>query len=366
MDVAGADSNAPVEQPQQQQQEQRQEQQQQQLQQQQRQQQQGQLVQQMRELRIHLKPDESKNVEVKGTSPVEACSSSSSSRSSSSRSSSSSSSSRQEVRMATRLDNCGRIVGYVAPVSPPQQQQQQPSAAAAAVTNSQSSSSSSSSSQRQQASQISVASDVLRANKCLYAQQAAVSKGGAPGARYFASYGALVALEVVAECPVAAATEAAAAAAIPNPWTCSVLAVCFILRDERLQLCTARLQQQQQQQQQEGQRLSYSDVNGVIICDPLAAPGPAAWRPPGSERRGGSSGSSKYQSIESYLDRKWWCCVVRSEKELLLQFCSVLSAADPSLVIQWEAGSGRGLGFLSKRADALGIGHLFKNRSSRR
>ncbi|KAL8425812.1 hypothetical protein Efla_004311 [Eimeria flavescens] len=260
--------------------------------------------------------------------------------------------SKQKARKLTRLDNNGRIVGYVAPVL--QQQQQEPPAAAsasasAAASSQKSCTSSSSRSQQHQPSQISVCSDVRRAQQGLHAQQAALTEGGpsrgplgAP--KQFANYGVLMALEVIADCRPHAVTEAAAAAAVPNPWNCSVLAVCFILRDERLQLCAARQQQQQQKQQQ------YHDVKGVIMWDSVASvPGP----------------SSKARGLDVCTDKEWLSCIVASEKDLLLQFCALVAAADPTLVIQWEAGA-RGLTFLSKRAQALGLGQLFGDRCSRR
>lgn len=275
------------------------------------------------------------------------------------------------MQVVTRLDNNGRIVGYVAPVPQAQQQhQQEPQqqqvspAAGSAVATSQWNSSSSSGSQRQQTSQISIASEIQRARRGLYAQQAALTEGasGGPqgslkGPQQFASYGSLMVLEVIADCRAAAATEAAASAAEPNPWTSSVLAVCFILRDERLQLCAAQLRQRQQQQQQlqhqqQQKEVSYSDIKGVIICDPLAA-------------SGAGPGSNKLQGLMECIDTTWWRCAVSNEKELLLQFCAVVATADPSLLIQWEAGA-RGLTFLSRRAEALGLGLLFAHKCSRR
>ncbi|KAL8270808.1 hypothetical protein Esti_005282 [Eimeria stiedai] len=271
--------------------------------------------------------------------------------------------SRQKVRMLTKLDNQGRIVGYIAPVHQQQEDQEEeqqdlpaaaavaaPTSSAAAFTSQKSSGSSSSSSQQHQDSQISVSSDVRRARQGLHAQQAALSGDprswrplGAP--QQFANYGTLMALEVIADCRPSAATEAAAGAAVPNPWNCSALAICFILRDERLQLCAARLQHKQQQQQ----RL-YQDVRGVILWDSVASVGGPA---------------SKGQRLEDYIDREWLACIVPSEKDLLLQFCAVVAAADPTLIIQWEAGA-RGLAYLNKRAQALGLGQLFGDRCSRR
>ncbi|CDJ29730.1 DNA polymerase zeta catalytic subunit, putative [Eimeria mitis] len=278
---------------------------------------------------------------------------------------SSSSRSRRKVRMATRLDNNGRIVSYVAPQAPQQQQKEAFGAADASQ-----SSSSSGSSQREHGSQVSVASDVLKAKMGIFDQSKEGTKlpnnaPGAPTGAQAASYGALLALEIITECPTATPTEAAAAAAIPNPFTCAVLAICFVLRDERLQLCTARLQQQVKEEHQQ-QELLYSDVSGVIINDPIGPSGTSCWRPPlapGVPQRSSKSISSG--CIDSCVDRQWWRCVVSSEKELLLKFCSVVAAADPSLLLQWEEG-GRGFNFLGRRAVALGIGHLFKLRCSRR
>lgn len=260
---------------------------------------------------------------------------------------------RPKARMATRLDNHGRIVSYVAPLP------QQMDSSAVAIT----SQSSGSSSQNEQSSQVSVASEVLRAKKGLSEQRAEGPRdvrnaGRSVQGHQAASYGSLIALEVITECPVATATEAAAAAATPNPSTCSVLAVCFVLRDERLQLSVARLQQQQKE-------LSYSDVNGVIIYDPVGSTG-SSWQPPFSVGFSHNPGEDLVLGcIDSCVDRRWWRCVVTSERELLLQFCSVVAAADPSLMLMWEEG-GRGLKFLGRRADALGIGQLFRTRCSRR
>ncbi|CDJ54269.1 DNA polymerase zeta catalytic subunit, putative [Eimeria brunetti] len=278
----------------------------------------------------------------------------------SSNSSSSSSRSRRKVCMATRLDNNGRIVSYVAPQLPPQQKEMPPCAAASQ------SSSSSSGSQHKHGSQVSVASDVLKAKMGLFDQAEEGTKDrkwamGSITGPQGATYGALLALEIITECPVATATEAAAAAATPNPWNCAVLAICFVLRDERLQCCAERLQQQQQQQE-----LLYTDVSGVIIYDPIGPVGVSCWHPPfslGGPQR--SSESCNSGRIDCLVDAQWWRCVVSSEKELLLKFCSVVAAADPSLLLQWEEG-GRGFNFLGRRAAALGIGHLFKLRCSRR
>ncbi|XP_026192450.1 uncharacterized protein LOC34618141 [Cyclospora cayetanensis] len=259
--------------------------------------------------------------------------------------------SKLKMQVSTRLDNHGRIVGYVAPVQ--QEKQQAPSREPANTSQS-----SNSSSQHERTSQVSLASDVRRAKKGLFAQQTPESKltDEVPGAFQTASYGTLLALEVIAECRPAAATEAAAAAATPNPGTCSVLAICFILRDERLKLCTERMQQQ----------VLYSDVNGVIIFDSQEPSGPPRWCPPCPENSpGGLQEHIFLGSIDSYFDSRWWRCIVSSEKELLLQFCGLIAAADPSLLLQWEDG-GRGLAFLRKRADALGLGQLFRRRCSRR
>lgn len=262
---------------------------------------------------------------------------------------------RTKARMATRLDNHGRIVSYVTPLP------QQVDSSAVAIT----SQSSGSSSQNEQASQVSVASEVLKAKKGLSEQRTEGPRDVRNADRSVqghqaASYGSLIALEVITECPVATATEAAAAAATPNPSTCSVLAVCFVLRDERLQLSVARLQQQQQQE------LSYSDVKGVIIYDPIGSTGSSPWQPPCSVGFPQNPVENLVLGcIDSCVDRRWWRCVVKSERELLLQFCSVVAAADPSLMLMWEEG-GRGLKFLGRRADALGIGQLFRTRCSRR
>ncbi|KAL8429494.1 hypothetical protein ACSSS7_006587 [Eimeria intestinalis] len=307
-------------------------------------------------------------IEGKEESAAHAKSLSSSSSSSSSSSKRINKGSKQEVRMLTRLDNQGRIARYIAPVLRQQEDQEEeveeesaaavaaaaaPASPAAGPTSQKSSasSSSSSSSQKHQDSQISVSSEVRRAHQGLHAQQAALAAGpskgplGAP--QQFASYGTLMAVEVIADCRSGAATEAAAGAAVPNPWNCSVLAICFILRDERLQLCAARLQHKQQQQQQWRQ---YRDVRGVILWDSVASVG---------------GSGSKGQRLEDYVDNEWLACIVPSEKDLLLQFCAVVAAADPTLIIQWEAGA-RGLTYLNRRAQALGLGQLFGDRCSRR
>ncbi|CDI87412.1 DNA polymerase zeta catalytic subunit, putative [Eimeria praecox] len=286
---------------------------------------------------------------------------------------SSSSRTRKKVCMATRLDNNGRIVSYVAP-QPQQQQQKALFAAANSDAAASQGGSSSSSSQREHCSQVSVASDVLKAKKGLFDQteegtDACKRAMGALTGSHAATYGALLALEIITECPAAAETEAAAATATPNPWTCAVLAICFVLRDERLQHCAARLQKQQHQlqqqlDQQQQQELLYSDVSGVIIYDPIGPFGVSCWGAPLSDGVPQRS-SCSLGRIDSCIDRQWWRCVVSSEKELLLQFCSVIAAADPSLLLQWEEG-GRGFKFLGRRAAALGIGHLFKLRCSRR
>ncbi|OEH77917.1 DNA polymerase zeta catalytic [Cyclospora cayetanensis] len=195
--------------------------------------------------------------------------------------------SKLKMQVSTRLDNHGRIVGYVAPVQ--QEKQQAPSREPANTSQS-----SNSSSQHERTSQVSLASDVRRAKKGLFAQQTPESKltDEVPGAFQTASYGTLLALE-----------------------------------------------------------------------EPS---GPPRWCPPCPENSpGGLQEHIFLGSIDSYFDSRWWRCIVSSEKELLLQFCGLIAAADPSLLLQWEDG-GRGLAFLRKRADALGLGQLFRRRCSRR